>query len=557
MPVGGHIADRNLEYIFLWKVVVTTPPVVRGKIASNLADAGVHRHLRGASRHPLGGHAVSGAQKEKKQAIAELPAGQIIPPSKSMVYPPSNFVPSKSDKQPPPSELVLEYCYGYRGHDVSDSVHYLDASTIVYPAGAMVVRHDIATNTQSFFLDHDDDVVCLAVDPSKRFVASGQIASRQRRDAESNRPSATVLVWDARTMRRNIDRPPPHGSGWTSRGVLSRTHLHRIQALDFDPSGKFLVTFGGDLNNASAICVYDWRKGTIWFKCPAGCSNVPVVKHNPFTPHMYSFVQCGDRNLRMWDYAKAQTSPEQAFTNASMLKYTGGKPCGVNCVAFLPDGQTCVAAMETGALFFFGPKRPEMTVLGSVPNGRGGALAHQGQVLYVLCDGRFGVVSSGEDGFVRVWAFEWRDGRFSQDPRLIKQVSVRAYAPRGFEKACAVASMDHLNGKLLCGTTVNSILEIDLAAMEQTGHDTKHACVRVLHAGHCGQSLKDRRLKVLLPSLAVTSVATFNAPSVSMLSRLFLHSFVHSCRRAVVYLRVPERLTFVSAPPGTSLCDCR
>jgi hypothetical protein len=30
-----------------------------------------------------------------------------------------------------------------------------------------------------------------------------------------------------------------------SRGVLSRVHMHRIQALDFDPTGALLVTYGG------------------------------------------------------------------------------------------------------------------------------------------------------------------------------------------------------------------------------------------------------------------------------------------------------------------------
>lgn len=117
--------------------------------------------------------------------------------------------------------------------------------------------------------------------------------------------------------------------------------------------------------------------------------------------------------------------------------------------------------------------------------------------------------------FVRVWSFEWEDGRrFSQAPRLIKQVSVKPFAPRGFERSSAVAAMDHMTGKVLCGTLTNSILEIDLDAMEQTGHDVKHGSVRTVHAGHCGQSLRDKKLKVLLPSLQVTACASFPSPSV-------------------------------------------
>ena len=65
--------------------------------------------------------------------------------------------------------------YGIRAHDVSGIVHYVDEQHIVYPAGSLVVMLDMSTNTQSFFTDHDDDVVALCLHPSRRIAASGQV----------------------------------------------------------------------------------------------------------------------------------------------------------------------------------------------------------------------------------------------------------------------------------------------------------------------------------------------------------------------------------------------
>lgn len=42
---------------------------------------------------------------------------------------------------------------------------------------------------------------------------------------------------------------------------------------------------------------------------PAGCSIVNTVKHNPRNPQ--EFIQCGNRNMRIWDYEKAEQSPEK------------------------------------------------------------------------------------------------------------------------------------------------------------------------------------------------------------------------------------------------------
>jgi hypothetical protein len=60
---------------------------------------------------------------------------------------------------------------------------------------------DEAANTQRFYRGHTEDVVCVAVHPNGRVVASGQMAGskQQQSGASANAASrlAVILVWDS------------------------------------------------------------------------------------------------------------------------------------------------------------------------------------------------------------------------------------------------------------------------------------------------------------------------------------------------------------------------
>ena len=49
---------------------------------------------------------------------------------------------------------------------------------------------------QRFFREHDDDIVCLAMDPKGRYVATGQVQS-----SKSRKMKPCVKVWDAESCR--------------------------------------------------------------------------------------------------------------------------------------------------------------------------------------------------------------------------------------------------------------------------------------------------------------------------------------------------------------------
>mmetsp|Transcript_8381 Transcript_8381/g.28139 ORF Transcript_8381/g.28139 Transcript_8381/m.28139 type:complete len:892 (-) Transcript_8381:144-2819(-) len=472
---GSKISSRNLEYLFCLRTKADRAPH-QNRLQTDLASKGAHRQLRGAARHPLHGHIVAGELKERKEIRNEGPAGQTYHPCKARVYPQSWWRASASDSAPTPCELQLQYVYGIRSFDTRDIVHYLDSNHIVYPAASLVVIYDIAHHTQQFFDEHDDDVISIAIHPSKKYIASGQVASLRRRTSEG-RPCASVLVWNASTLKRN-NRPVEEG-GWKSRGVLARDLQHRIHSLDFDRSGRNLVVFGGKSDASAMIVVYEWETGRTLWQLTAATNLVTSVKHNPVIPTQ--FVQCGDRGVRYWDYATAASNPEAASKSASYLKLTR-KPCQGNCVAFTDDGQAAIVGMQNGMIIFFGNKGTEIVGLEHIKD------AHDGAVLCLLvCDGL--LVSSGQDAYIKVWEFQWAGDHLVKPARLIRQVSVRGYSTKVHESVASVTSMDYMEGKLLCATNTHYVLQISLDQMELTDHRAAfHRSVLTVLNFHSGEA---------------------------------------------------------------------
>jgi hypothetical protein len=86
---------------------------------------------------------------------------------------PSKYKPSKKDGEAPDSSLTLEYIYGYRCHDARNNLRYTAEGLVVYHSAGVGIVLNPVDNTQKFFMDHNDDIHCLALDPTGRFCATG------------------------------------------------------------------------------------------------------------------------------------------------------------------------------------------------------------------------------------------------------------------------------------------------------------------------------------------------------------------------------------------------
>ena len=102
---------------------------------------------------------------------------------------PSTYTPSKRDGVAPDATLQLQHIYGYRCHAVRNNLRYTADGKLAYHAAGVGIVHDKETNSQKFMLDHNDDIHCLAIDPTLRYCATGQIG-----------PKPWICVWDTQTM---------------------------------------------------------------------------------------------------------------------------------------------------------------------------------------------------------------------------------------------------------------------------------------------------------------------------------------------------------------------
>lgn len=64
-----------------------------------------------------------------------------------------------------------------------------EPNKIVYTTAALGVVLDKTSNTQEFYNDHDDDLICLDIHPNLQIAATGQMAHA------NNAKMVNVNVW--------------------------------------------------------------------------------------------------------------------------------------------------------------------------------------------------------------------------------------------------------------------------------------------------------------------------------------------------------------------------
>jgi hypothetical protein len=177
-------------------------------------------------------------------------------------------VPPPINPSAPNATLELQWVHGYtsasagaRNTKISSNLFYNVNNNPVYPAAALAVQlipasgggkggrnddksdPDKAQFKQTFCMGHDDDILCLAISKDRRFIATGQTASK------TSKGKGTVIVWDA-AQSRLLCR-------------MDGCHQRAVTSLAFSPDGTQLLSVGQDDNNTHTL----WEdKGGGWSK---------------------------------------------------------------------------------------------------------------------------------------------------------------------------------------------------------------------------------------------------------------------------------------------------
>jgi WD40 repeat protein len=355
----------------------------------------------------------------------------------------------------PSTKLSLHWVHGYTSgsagaHDsrISSNLFYNNNGEVIYPAAALGVclhhhdHEDPAKKSQKYFQGHNDDILCLTLSRCKRYVATGQTASK------TSKGKGSICIWDAVDCRKLTEMLSCH-----ARGVIS---------LSFNPQGDKLLSIG--LDNSYQHTVWSDTGGT-WSRVqqlvseksdqkthlysrwtPAPYDNVQLTATQP----EYQFVSGGATSIHFWKIEGSSLSKKESRTG----KY---KQKPLLCAASLlmkDDHYRLISGTSSGDLYVFDYDSRECK------NAIEGA--HEGAILTLAegADHQF-LISGGMDKCVKIWNQALQPitfHRLEQSP-LLSPVNA------------SIASVDYrLNGDnivVLVGTIGGEILEI--AAQSEQG----------------------------------------------------------------------------------------
>ena len=170
----------------------------------------------------------------------------------------------------PDNHLSLEWIHGYSAAKCRNNLRYGCLGQILYNVGKTMVIFNAKEKKQYFYRDAKDEITCIAVNSRKPLCAIGQ---------SGQYPMIQIFDYNTQATYRTI-----HGH-----------HKRAISAIEFDPSGRYLVTCGQD--DEHSLIIYDFENEKILSSTPTcGNKSLDIAFHRDGK----LIIQCGDNFLRFW-----------------------------------------------------------------------------------------------------------------------------------------------------------------------------------------------------------------------------------------------------------------
>ncbi|KAJ8392415.1 hypothetical protein AAFF_G00075400 [Aldrovandia affinis] len=331
-------------------------------------------------------------------------------------------------------DLVLDHVFGYRGFDCRNNLHYLnDGADIIFHTAAAAILQNLSTGTQSFYLEHTDDILCLTVNQHPKYqnvIATGQIGD------VTDLPGTTpcIHVWDAMSKQ--------------TLSVLRCSHGKGVGYVNFSATGKLLLSVGVEPEHT--LTVWRWQEGAKVTSKGGHVDRILVVEFRPDSDTQ--FVSVGVKHIKFWTLAGGALMYKKGVIGS----VEDGKMQTMLSVAFGANSLTFTGAIN-GDVFVW---REHFLV-------RVVAKAHSGPVFTMYTTLRDGLIVTGgkerptkEGGAVKLWDQEMK--------------RCRAFQLETGQAVENVRSVCRGKGKILVGTKDGEIIEVG----------EKNAASNILINGH-------------------------------------------------------------------------
>uniref|UniRef100_A0A8D1CS86 EMAP like 5 n=1 Tax=Sus scrofa TaxID=9823 RepID=A0A8D1CS86_PIG len=273
--------------------------------------------------------------------------------------------------------------------------------------------------TQSFYQEHNDDILCLTVNQHPKFiniVATGQVGD----SADMSATAPSIHIWDAMNKQ--------------TLSILRCYHSKGVCSVSFSATGKLLLSVG--LDPEHTITIWRWQEGAKIASRAGHNQRIFVAEFRPDSDSQ--FVSVGVKHVKFWTLA-----------GRTLLSRKG-------LLSTLDDArmQTMLAvAFGANNLTFTGTISGDVCVWKDHILCRIVARAHNGPVFAMYTTLRDGLIVTGgkerpskEGGAVKLWDQELR--------------RCRAFKLETGQVTDCVRSVCRGKGKILVGTRNAEIIEV-------------------------------------------------------------------------------------------------
>lgn len=292
---------------------------------------------------------------------------------------------------------------------------------MIYHAAGVGIVLSQRNNTQQFMYEHDDDILCLAVDPSGQYCATGQVG-----------PHPWLCIWDTCSLDCLARFRAPLVKG--------------IKCVAFSKDGEQVVASG--LDSDHTIAIFQWRKqanGEPGALLATTKGPTEAIWSLGFNGSGSEVVATCTRSVVFYGFQRGvlRSQPGTGWTTP---------PAVVPCHAYVDD--TLFTGQHDGTIAQWSGRKVQVLEQG------------HDSVIYSMKARtvKRGVVTGGKDGRIKVW--ELQNGpdfklRLERTLDLRTLQGVNALMP-----SVKSASEHPKSGHLLVGTRGGELIELGAVASE-------------------------------------------------------------------------------------------